>query len=263
MTTQAPDTPVLAKTLIPADLHDRAYLKSWLDKPWSPELAAEVFKKLDGAEALVGKKTLIPGADAKDEEVESFFSKLRAEKPEDYEVSLAQVNGDKGAADEEFTKALRQAFHGAGVDKRQAAKFQTLLKPVFEARAKAAADHQAKLDAEFDTLTKAAFGGERDKVLARVTPVLKEHAPDAVKSHIDKLDNNALVLLTAVVDGLLKKYAPGEDTHNKDGGGEAQKESLREEARKLLADPAFKDFQNPNHEKVRTRVEEIYAQLAK
>src|SRR3990167_3219822 len=157
MTVEAPPVPPLMKTLIPAEFHDRGYLKDWLEKPSSPEMMADVFKKLDGAETLIGKKLGIPAADAKPEEIEKFYAALRPEKDLDYELKL----GEK--PDEGFVTELRAAFHATGISKAQAKRFTEKLAPGFEARQVGIAAEQKKLEDAFDVLTQATFGKDNEK----------------------------------------------------------------------------------------------------
>ena len=256
--TQTPPAPPLLKTIVPAELHERGWAKDWLEKPHTPEVTAELFKKLDGAETLIGKKTLIPGADAKPEEVEAFYGKIRPAKPEDYEFGL----GEK--PDENFVKELRAAAHAAGLDKRQMAKFVEGLAPGFTARQKAVADAQAKLDTEFEALVTQAHGKDNEVVIKRVEAAITEFTPEAYKPFVANLDNKALAVLSGVINAVLVKYVPEADLAGMGknapaGDGTVTKESLREEARKLQASPAFKDWRMPEHEKTKKRVEEIYA----
>lgn len=253
-----PETPVLARTLIPQDLHDRGYVKPWLDKPWTPELAGEVFKKLDGAESLIGKKTLIPGADAKPEDWDQFLSKLRPEKPEDYEVKVGE------GADQEFLKTFREASHHAGVSKVQLSRQLEKLVPVLQAKAKEQADANAAKEAEFDTLVKAAVGPDHEKKVARVGEAIKEFAPEGVRKFIDKLDNTAMALVVGLVHGVLEKYGAEDKINNEGGSGNASndKETLLNEAKAIYANPAWKNFQHPDHEKLVKREAEIFAHPA-
>lgn len=255
-------TETLTKTLIPADLHDREYLKPWMDKPWTPEVAGELFKKLDGAESLIGRKIGIPTADAKPEEIEKFYSSLRPAKPEEYEFKL----GEK--ADEATYKEMRAAAHAAGLDKRQMSKFVEAMTPGFEARRKAAETEAAKRDQEFDTLVEQAFGKDpvaSAKAIDDARAALKEHAPAAVQNLIPQLDNKALAVLAGAVKSILAKYTPEDDLNkNKDGAGSngTDAAALRKEARDLMAKPEYRDFRHADHEKVKARIAEIYAHPA-
>ncbi len=257
--TQDPPAPPLLKTIIPAELHDRGWAKDWLEKPHTPEATAELFKKLDGAEALIGKKTLIPGADVTDpKELEAFYGKLRPAKAEDYEFKL----GDK--PDEGFVKEMRAAAHAAGLDKRQLAKFVEGLAPGFTARQKAVADAQAAQNAEFEALVEKAHGKDNEAVLARTEAAITEFTPEAYKPFVAGLDNKSLAVLSGVINAVLVKYVPEADLAGMgkgapSGDGAVTPEALREEAKKLMASPAYTDFRLADHKKTVDRVNEIYA----
>lgn len=256
--TQTPPTPLALKDLITeAGLADRAYLKDFADKPLDKETGLALLKKLDGAESLIGRKIGIPANDAKPEEVEKFYSTLRPEKPEDYEI----VTGEK--PDEEFIKALRVAAHKGGISKHSMKVLSNELGNILKARAQKAAEAQANADKEFDQLVSTAFGADKDKVLERVKGALEEHAPAAVKAHIGRLDDKSLVLVAGVVDAIIKKYTPEDKMGGKGGGTGLTPESIREEARKLMASPEYKSQFHPKHDEVVKKVNELYAALPK
>lgn len=243
------------KEIVPAEFHDRPYLKDLLDKPQGPEAFAEVFKKLDGAEKLVGKKVGIPESD-KPEDWDGFLAKLRPEKEDDYEIATRE-----GARpDPELAKMLKSAFHAAGLNKVQAAKFQAKIAPAIEAREKAMVEQQKKIDEEFTALSEKAFGADRDKVYARVNAAIKENVPAEFHPHLDKLDNKSLVILAGVVNSVLKKYVPADKLDGGAGAGATGGDGgdLREEGRKLMASEAYSNWQHPDHEKTVSRVNEIY-----
>lgn len=252
-----PPAPKLFKDIAPAELHDRGWIKPFLDKPFTPELGVELSKKLDGAEALIGKKTLIPGADVTDEkELDAFYSKLRPEKADDYDVKALGEKPDEG-----LVKTMREAAHKAGMDKRQFSAFLAGLAPDIAARQKAVAEAQAARDKEFEGIVASTFGKENEKVVARVGEALKEFTPEPLKPHIDKLDNNALAIVTGVINAIMLKFVPEDQINGKDkgDGGGSDKGALQAEARALQASEAWKNFQHPDHEKTKKRVAEIYA----
>ncbi len=251
----------LAKTFIPADLHDRAYLKPWLDKPWSPELAAEVFKKLDGAETLIGKKTVggLPAADAKPEEFDKFYAQLRPEKVDDYEIPVKE--GAK--PDPEFLKMVRESFMAGDISKRQASKFMAKFSADLEARSAAQAAAQKKADEDFVALTNKTFGADNAKVLARVRKELDENMTPELRPLISKLDNGHLTIMAVAIEGILKKYTKEDSLNGNGGGGAADEPNVREEGRRLQALPAFKDQFHPDHAKTVELVNANYAKLKK
>jgi hypothetical protein len=251
------DKPVLMKELIPQDLHGREYLKPWLEKPWSPEMATEVFKKLDGAETLVGRKIGIPGDDAKAEEVAKFYETLRPSKADDYEFQLGEN------PDVEFIKELRAAAHDAGMSKHQLKRFIEKLTPGIKSRQDAAVAAQTKYDKEFDELSKSAHGADTEKVRTRVKNALAELCPEPFRPFVQALDNKALVIVEGVVNAVLKKYAKEDDFIGASGGGGGggagtTKAELIAESEKIFASEAWKNFQHPEHDKAVKRVKEIY-----
>lgn len=251
---QDPPAAPLVKTFVPQDLHDREYLKPWLDKPWSPEVGAEVFKKLEGAQSLLGKKRGIPESDDP-KEWDEFLAKLRPARAEDYELTL----GEK--PDEEFVKAFRTAAFEAGASKRQIKTLTDKLTPFLKTRAEAQAAEQAKIEKEYAEFAKTAMGEGWEKKQARVVAAMKELAPEGARKFIDKLSNNDMALVVATIDAILGKYAKEDDFKAQGGGtgGAPDKEALIAELKTLYANPAYKNFTLPDSAKVRKRVEEILA----
>lgn len=254
----APPAAPLTKTFIPADMHDRGYVKDWLDKPWTPETAAEVFKKLDNAEKLVGKKSGIPEPTAPETEWDAFHAKFRPEKLDEYEVK---------SSDAEFAAATRKAFHEAGLTKRQAARLQEHFTGAIKAKQDAILAAQAESDKAFEALVKSAFGPENEKVLGRVNAALKELTPDVLKPHLDKLTNENLAIVAGVVNNILVKYGLEDRIgNNQDGtpgaGGETY-EALEAEGQKLIGHPAYRDFQHPEHKTIRAKAAALFEKLGK
>lgn len=245
------------KELIPQELHDRGYIKPWLDKPFSKELSAEIFKKLDGAETLVGRKVGIPDW-AKDEEVEGFFAKMRPEKETDYEIPV------KGPMDEELSAAFRKAMHKGGLSTTQAKKMNAELFAALAAREQKQAAEQKKMDDNFLEITKGIWGSDQAKVTEEINGHLKEYVPDQLKPFIGRLDNNALAILAATVKNMHAKFGVedgGKRTGGNGSGGAKSVQELRAEARDLMGKPEYKDFMHKEHASVNKRIEEIYAEI--
>lgn len=251
--TETPPAPALTKTFIPQDLHDREYLKPFLEKPWNAETGAEVFKKLEGAQVLLGKKTVgIPEGD--DPKLwEEFHGKLRPAKADDYEIEVGE-NPDK-----EWLAALRTGAHESGLSKLQLKGLTSKIMPFLKGRAEKHAAEMAKMEKEYTEFTKAAMGEGWEKKQGRVMAAIKELAPEGAKQFIDKLNNNDMALMVATIDAVLGKYAKEDDFKSTGGGGGGapDKEALVAELHKLYAEPGWKDFTKPNSAQVRKRVDEI------
>ena len=251
-----PETPTipLTKTFVPADLHDREYLKPFLEKPWNAETGAEVFKKLEGAQVLLGKKRGIPEGDDQ-KEWDEFHSKLRPAKADDYEIET----GEK--PDKEWLAVLRTGAHESGISNRQLKGLTSKLAPFFKGRAEAQAAETAKMEKEYVDFAKQAMGEGWDKRQGRVMQAIKELAPEGAKKFIDKLNNNDMALMVATIDSVLSKYAKEDDFKAPEGGGGGapDKDALVAELKTLYANPAYRDFTKPDSAKIRARVEEILA----
>lgn len=257
---------ILLKEVIPAELHDRGYIKEsgWLDKPVTDkEVLASVFKKLDGAESLLGKRPAIPGKDAKDEELDKFFGQFRPEKADDYEIPIAK---DAKNVDEAFLKTVREAFHAGDINKRQAAKFLAKMTEFGAARQKEAQAAQEKAAKEFDALSKAALGGDNKAVMERARKLIAEHAPAVYKNLVPQLDDKSLLIMTGVLEGVVKAYGL-EDKLNPKGsgsgdGGEGSREEKRERAKALIAEIDKMKPMDPNREKKQAEVNALYKEIA-
>lgn len=250
--------------VIPEDLRSREYMKPFLELEQGPEAFSQVFKKLDGAESLLGKRPAIPAKDAKPEELEKFFSQWTPEKAEEYEIPLTE-----GAPkpNEDYLKAVRNAFHAGKLSKNQA---QTVLKVMNEfglTQQKAQQSVVAKKNLEFDTLAKTMLGEKNKEVMERVRKALNEFAPSAAKANLDKITDDNLVVMAAVIDGVMKKYVPedqlkgmGKASSGSIGSGAGAKEK-RAEAMKLMESKAYTSWQDPEHEATVAKVKAIYQEL--
>lgn len=253
------DTPPPAlREIVPEDLRDRGYLKDLLDKPQNPDTFKEVFKKLDGAETLIGRKIGIPSEDAKDEEVQKFYDSLRPKTAEDYELPV----GEK--ADEEFVKTLRGSFHEAGLSKRQAKVVIEKMAPALTEADKKQSEEQEALGKKFDELASKTFGDDKEKALKRIESTVSELAPDNVKDLVQGLSPEAKVVLGAVVDEVVKKYVPeGESPKGQGDGAGGEGKSINERLRELYGSEAFRDFQHPKHKEALQKQDDLLEEIRK
>ncbi len=259
MTVETPPAPQLLSQIIPAEFHDRAYIKDWLTKPQDAATFAEFFKKHDNLESLVGKKVGIPADGATPEELEGFFAKMRPGKPEEYEI-LAKPGAKP---DPEFAKELQAAFFAGGIKKEQAKLFQTAFMGSLEKRSAAMQAAQKQADAQFEEMVKTAHGEKGKEVMARVNGLLKELTPEPWKPHVEKLDNNALAILTGVVNAIFEKYATEDELKPKGTTNAPVGDDLQAEAMKLMQSKEYTDPFHPDHEKTAAKVREMFQEIAK
>lgn len=251
----------LIKDFVPQELHDRPYLKELLDKPWDKETAGTIFKKLDGAETLIGKRPAIPDhKTAKPEDMDKFFAQFAEEKPEGYEIPLEKDS----KIDPNFVKATQAAFLAGKINKVQAANFLKVMNDYGIAARDAAAKAQAAKDAEFDTLAKTMLGQENKATMERVKGLISEHAPSVAKAAIAKLDDNNVLIMAAVIDAIYKKYA-SEDDLKKGGAGGTGPEGVAEKRAKAAAlqgEILKLKPMDPSIEKKQAEVNQLFKEIA-
>lgn len=253
--------PAAFKEFVPVDYHDRGYLKDLLDKPQGAETTAELFKRLDGAQKLIGQKSVgIPGADAKPEDVDAFLAKLRPEKADAYDFKALGEGSDK-----ELLAVLRESFHHAGNSPAQVSRFLEKFAPVFAERAKTAAAEQKKMDDAFDGLVAQAFGADNAKVMEVVNGALKDHTPEPLRPFLGKISNENLAIMSGVIHSIIKKYGV-EDKIIPSGGGAGgsggDTAALQAELSAIVAQPAYRDEFSPAHAETRAKADALAKKIA-
>lgn len=259
---QTPPPEATFETLIPEEFKDRTYLADLKGKPVNPDTYKELFKKLDGAQTLIGKKTGVPAADAAPEEWDKFHASLRPAKAEDYEIPVKEG----GKPDPEVQKAVKSIFHEAGLTKAQATKLMSKFEGFVDGQTKAQREAASAADAEFDALTKKTFGPENEKVLARSKELLNTLTPPEMSPFLNRLPNESLVLVAGLMEAVRAKFMKEDSMDGSaggDGSGAADVASLREQARTLMTTPSFRDTFSNDHAATKAKVDAIYAQIAK
>jgi len=107
--------PFDASSMVPAEIQTEPYFANFKGKT-----VGDVMKSAVEAQKLIGGSVRIPAADAKDEDWNAYYGKLRPESPERYtakfkDEGLAQTN-------EEFLKSITRGMWDAGLHQRQVEK---------------------------------------------------------------------------------------------------------------------------------------------
>ncbi len=234
---------------VPDAYKDRAYLKD-------VNSMDDVFKKLDGAQSLIGRqKVNFLHDDSTPEEIQEFNrSAGMPEKSEEYNFERPE-----GAeANEEIDARIKKIFHDAGLSGKAATKVQKEYEGFINEMAK-------KNDEAFDRLSADVLGDKADEILASGRKMLEENMPPQLAESFSKLSNEALVTMSAVLDKVKQKYIVEDSINDNNGGGGGFSgiEGLREQGRQLLADPARNDAFHPKHNEVNEKLKEIYGQIGK
>jgi len=243
---------------IPTDLKDKPYLKD-------VQNFDQLYKKLDGAQELIGKRASgIPAKDAPVEEHEAFAKSWgRPDKAEEYttpDIKLPE-GVEKNAELDAFAKGL---FHKASLNQEQV----NIIQGGYEAKMlemMGKVPDAAAQDAEFETMTTELFKDRKDEVLANGNLLLAENTPESLKEHVAGLDNKSLMIMSAVLDSVRAKYI-SEDVMPTDSsvksGGETVDE-LRQQARVLMAKKEYLTKSHKDHAGVKAEVDGIYTRIAR
>lgn len=237
---------------IPDAYKDRPYVKG-IDAP------DKLWAAFDGAQTLIGKKgPAIPGTDAKPEEWNAFYEAIgRPKTAAEYVVDGA----DK--ADPKFLPRVQGAFHKAGLRPDQAKIVYGEVDVALKEWAKEKGIADAQQDTDFEKLALDTFGTEKDKVLGTGKVLISKYVPASMKSLVDTLPNESLIILAGVLEGIRKDYInediiPGAGGS---GGGAQTAEQLSAEARALMLKPEYADVTHANHNAIVAQVQGIYEKM--
>lgn len=173
--------------------------EEYRNKGWAKNIKTQedLFKTLDNAQALIGKKTIgIPDFDkASDEELQDFYSKLTPKDAKDY--GLEEMESIDEATKENFATLFREN----GINKRAG---QNILRAYQEMLERAKGDDES-LNAELQTR----LGEDYETRVDEIAPMFKRYLsnedraimlnmPDKVKgilcSFADRIDRNMAYL---------------------------------------------------------------------
>ncbi len=242
------------------------------EKGWAKDLDSyeAVYKKLDGAESLLGKRPAEgiqrPGENATPEEMASFYGSLgRPEEASQYEFNReGQPEGMAEFNSPEMDNAAKSIFHKYGLTPEQATGIQTDYEALLgETYSQQVAANQ-QLDNDFEAMTTKAFGNEKETILENAKALLTKHTPEAFADYVEKLPNEALTVMAGVLNEIKSKYI-SEDAFSviKGGNTGTSVDELRKQGQGLMLSKEYTDPFNPQHEQRKAEVADIYAQIAK
>lgn len=246
---KAPETP--SAFTIPDSYKDKAYLKG-------VDSMDKVFKMLDGAQELIGKRPAgIPTADSTPEEKAKFYEALGKPKTSaEYQFEGAEK------ADPKFLPKVQEAFHKHNLSQEQAkGVYSDVLAALGEVSKEKGLEAQQQ-DIDFDALADKTFGVNRDKVLSTAKSLIDQNVSPSMKPYVEKLPNESLIVLADVLRGINSKYIKqdgppgGAPTNNG-----MTRADISAKGRELMMTPAYTDPFHPNHAAVAKQVKEIYDSL--
>jgi hypothetical protein len=242
-------SPAPAGFSIPDEFKDKPYLKG-------VDSHDKLFKMLDGAQELIGKRPAgIPAPDAPQAEWDKFYDAVgRPKTAAEYQFEIDQ----SVKADVKVLGKIKEIMHKYGLTPTQAKGLQKDFDAFGAEIAKARGESLQIQNTNFDKLGAELFGVDRDKVMANGKTLLEQFTPPQLKGEVAKLSNEQLMVLAGVLKGISEKYIKADGAPHAQPAGGSNPDSLRAEARTLMATPAYSNPMDPNHAATCARINEIY-----
>ena len=255
---------------VPPEYRDKPYVVGLLDKP-PAEAQLELFKKLEGQESLIGKKTIASFPDietATPEEMLEFHTKVRPAEAAGYNVDIG-VKLEEGAelteAQTAYKTGVQDMFFEAGISPWQAEKLTAGFNAL-TATLPAQGDKEGFSDEEFNTMADTAFGNEKALAMKRSKALVDKYAtPEFNKFMLENADDKSVIALATILNGVHKDYIVEDDLsdHGGSGASGANEKQLREEMTRLQGNEAYNNSMHPEYASVRKKVTDISQRLAK
>jgi len=239
--------------------------EAFKDKPYMKEVNSfdKLFADFDNAQSLIGQKGAeIPGKEATPEEITAYTEKIRPESKDAYEFPETEYT-KKFGKDEIFQGEMGDLFHKAGLLPHQAKILTEGYDAAMFGRANEAAAGAEAQAGDFEKLADGHFGADKDAKLKIANEIMKQHTPEAFKPQMENLSNEALMVLSSVLNNVHDKFMSEDDLNIGGVGSGTDAASIQAEARALMQTPAYKDFRNPDHDSTVKRVNEMYEQVGR
>ena len=205
------------------------------EKGWAKNLKSmdDVYKALDNAQTLVGKKSAVPDFEnSTEEQIQAYYQEVRPESPEDYNFG----EGTPDASKEMFGQML----HEEGIPKYQGDK-------LIEKYQKAEAAKKAEMYSQdgFDEIMKNDFGDNEKQKRAEIKNIISENTNEADRKALNEsFTNEQLGLVYRMMDNIIQEYGVNESgTPGENGAGsvgKADMEGRRKELRKQIKEISSK-----------------------
>lgn len=192
-----------------APANDFSIPDAYKEKSWATKIKTQddVWKQLDGAQELIGKKKIVPDFDtAKPEEIEEYFTHTR---PAD---KAAYKFGD--GADEAFTGVVADMFLKNGVSAYQGNK----IIEGYQAYEKQMIENARSADGFKAEMTKS-FGEKFDGNVSAVVKEHKAHLSTEDQALMDSMPNTYLGAVYRLTEAMRKAYGAAETSAAAGEGG--------------------------------------------
>lgn len=165
------------------------------EKGWTKNLKSidDLWKMNDNAQNLIGKKTIgIPSADATDEELSEFYSKIRPENQTDYNVDLE-------GEDKELFESL---FFENGLSQRQANALIEGYKQSVDL-----AEREMKSQEGYKQELVNRFGDNAQTAEKNIVDFIKKEVNEQDRAALEAMPNNVLGIVYSLINKVQERYA--------------------------------------------------------
>lgn len=175
---------------------------AYKDKPWAAKIKSEedLYKQLDGAQELLGKKTIMPDLEkATPKEREEYYASVRPKSPEDYKF-------DDAATTPELKGAFGKLLFDNGISAYQGNKL------IEQYNAMEAAQRNEMFSEEgFLKTLETSFGKDYKPIAAEADKILKENLSDADYAELDsKIPNQYVGIMYRFAAKIKEQYGISE-----------------------------------------------------
>ncbi len=240
--------------------------QEYAEKGYAKDLKSidDVWKKLDGSQALIGQRTVPDEKSTPEQWVEHYKSLGMPEEAGKYNFNRDSFSDEfKNSQSDEYDSAVKAIFLKAGLNQKQVDIIQPDVEKLAEQIQIQKAEADAQADKAFDELTEKTFGTNKDQIIADTSQLLKELTPEGFAEKVAGLDNETLVILSGVLNNVKQKYI-NEDGSGGDGnpvGGQTI-EDLRILANTKMQSDEYRNSFNTKSDEARKEVREIFEKIA-
>ncbi len=243
--TETATTNGFAEPQLQTPANDFKVPEAYASKPWVEKIKSQddVWKTLDNAQSLIGKKTqIVPGEGATEEDWNNFYKTIG--RPEDAKgYQFKPIEGlPEGTDLAPIQEKASTIFHKAGLTPKQAETvWDMYIKDELDTVSKTTADgkeKEAALDKEFDEVVKNQFGDKYDTASKNAQDMINQYVPESLRSAYGDLADKPKALAAVIkaldaahgeIDRVKKEYGKeGKLTSGDQSTGESATEVLQE-----------------------------------
>lgn len=238
--------------------------EDYKDKPYMKDITSEesLYKMLDGAQTLIGKKVNIPNAETSEDDRKVFYKQLGV--PETSDEYVFNKLGEE-ERNPEVDNMMKVFLHKYNIPAETATAMQQELEGMAAEALKAKTDGDTKaLDLDFDKIKQEIFGDDGDNIITNAQKLIAENIPENLKEAFNKMTNNELIIMTSVLENFRKKYISEDDlTPGGAPAGGHSKAELEGELNSVVTKRKLLDPFSGEFKALSVKIKEISQKIAK